>query len=144
MFWFDRNQQGVLFADKRRESHILCDGRVLNITPQIQIDFRNMPFRDNSFKLIVFDPPHLHNLGGSSWMAKKYGRLNNTWQTDITQGFNESMRCLELYGILIFKWNERDIPATKIIKIVNTAPLFGHITGKQTIWMTFMKKEKEK
>jgi hypothetical protein len=57
MFWFDPNNANVLFGDIRSESHILCDGRALQINPDIEIDFRDMPFDDGSFKLVVFDPP---------------------------------------------------------------------------------------
>lgn len=141
MFWFDKENSDVLFADIRSETHILCDGRVLNINPDIKTDFRNMPFPDNSFKLIVFDPPHLKNLGESSWMAKKYGILNKNWQQDIKQGFDECIRCLDIHGTLIFKWNESQIKISEIIKIIGKIPLFGHISGRQskTIWMTFLK-----
>jgi hypothetical protein len=141
MFWFDKNNPNVLFGDIRSEKHILCDGRTLNINPDIEIDFRKMPFNDNQFKLIVFDPPHLKNLGKSSWMAKKYGILNITWKEDIKQGFNECIRCLDIHGILIFKWNESQIKTSEIIKIIEYSPLFGHISGRQskTIWMCFMK-----
>ncbi len=141
MMWFDKQNPNVLFADKRNENHILCDGRVLEIKPDIEIDFTNMPFDDNSFKLVVFDPPHLLKLGKNSWMAKKYGYLLPTWETDIRAGFEECMRVLEPFGILIFKWNETQIKINKIISVIGVNPLFGHPSGKygQTIWMTFMK-----
>lgn len=70
MFWFDKNDQRCLFGDIREESHILCDGRALEIKPDMQIDFRNLPFPDNTFKLVVFDPPHLEWAGESSWIGK--------------------------------------------------------------------------
>ena len=94
MMWFNKQNIDVLFCDKRTENHILCDGRVLEITPDLEIDFTNMPFRDNSFKLVVFDPPHLHKLGKSSWLAKKYGTLLPTWENDIKAGFDECIRVL--------------------------------------------------
>lgn len=53
MFWFDKENPNVLFADIRNENHILCDGRELNIEPDLQMDFRNMPLPDNYFKLVV-------------------------------------------------------------------------------------------
>lgn len=142
MMWFDKTNPDVLFADKRTESHILCDGRALEINPDIEMDFTNMPFADDSFKLVVFDPPHLHKLGKNSWMAKKYGVLLPTWETDIKAGFDECMRVLEPGGVLIFKWNENQIKVNKIIEVIQTKPLFGHPSGKanQTIWMTFMKR----
>lgn len=63
MFWFDRNNPNVLFADKRTVETTLCDGRTLVIEPDMIIDFRNMPFFDDTFNLVVFDPPHLIHAG---------------------------------------------------------------------------------
>ena len=44
MFWFDKTNPDVLFADIRDEKHTLCDGRKLEIKPDVIADFRNMPF----------------------------------------------------------------------------------------------------
>jgi len=142
MFWFDKQNPDVIFADIREESHILCDGRELHIKPDIKMDFRKMPFEDNKFKLVVFDPPHLIHLGKNSWMGKKYGILNPSWKDDIKQGFDECMRVLEPFGILIFKWNEQQITVNEILNVVGKRPLIGHKSGKlqKTHWMTFIKK----
>ena len=75
MFWFNKNREDVIYMDIRREETTLCDGRKLEIQPDILGDFRDIPFEDNSFHLVIFDPPHLVRLGESSWMAKKYGKL---------------------------------------------------------------------
>ena len=141
MFWFDKTNPNVLFADIRTEEHILCDSRKLSIKPDVHADFRNMPFADESFKLVVFDPPHLKQLGKDSWTAKKYGVLLPTWETDIKAGFDECMRVLQPYGTLIFKWNESQIKVGKILSIVGVSPLIGHQSGKRshTHWLTFMK-----
>ncbi len=141
MFWFDKSNPDVLFADIRNENHILCDGRELVISPDIQMDFRNMPFEKETFKMVVFDPPHLNRLGQESWMAKKYGILNQTWEEDLKQGFSECMRVLEPFGILIFKWNENQITVNKILSLIETKPLFGHKSGKRqdTHWISFIK-----
>lgn len=141
MMWFNKENTSVLFADKRTESHILCDGRTLEIKPDMEMDFTTMPFPDNSFHLVAFDPPHLVKLGKNSWMDKKYGVLFPTWEMDIKAGFDECMRVLKPNGTLIFKWNENQIPVNKIIEVIRVQPLFGHPSGKhgQTIWMTFMK-----
>ena len=109
MFWFDRENKNTVFMDNRQLSETLCDGRKLIINPDIVGDFRNMPFADNTFKLVVFDPPHLSSIGETAWMAKKYGKLSETWPADLRQGFSECMRVLEPYGILVFKWNEQQI-----------------------------------
>lgn len=141
MFWFDKQNPAVLFVDIRQESHILCDGRELNIAPDLVADFRALPFDDGSFKMVVFDPPHLKQLGQGSWMAKKYGVLLPTWETDIKAGFDEGMRVLEPYGTMIFKWNEIQITTNKVLEVINGKPLFGHTTGKhgRTKWIAFMK-----
>lgn len=141
MFWFDKQHPDVTYGDIRTESHVLCDGRSLEVKPDIELDFRNLPFEDNSFKLVVFDPPHLKTLGQNSWLAKKYGKLLPSWEDDIRQGFSECFRVLEPFGVLIFKWNEYQIPVSKVLSLTEYKPLFGHPVGKRmdTHWITFMK-----
>lgn len=139
MMWFDKVNENTIFADIRTEKHTLCDGRALEITPDIEMDFTDMPFEDGTFSLVVFDPPHLKNLGKNSWMAKKYGKLLPSWEDDIKGGFDECMRVLRPGGVLIFKWNETQIPTDRIIQAIGQTPLFGHTTRQRTIWMTFMK-----
>lgn len=39
-----------------------------------------MPFNDDQFNLVVFDPPHLIKAGKQSWLALKYGKLNEDWR----------------------------------------------------------------
>jgi hypothetical protein len=143
MFWFDPNNQGVLFGDIRSEQHTLCDGRALNINPDINMDFRSMPFSDGSFKLVVFDPPHLRKAGLKSWLGLKYGILGDDWEEDLRAGFSECFRVLEPEGILIFKWNETQIPVRRILALTDNKPLFGHKSGKRsdTHWITFMKRK---
>lgn len=71
MFWFDKENEDVTFMDKRQFTDKLCDGRTLEVNPDIVADFRDMPFADESFYLVVFDPPHLINAGDESWLTKK-------------------------------------------------------------------------
>jgi len=144
MMWFDKNNQDVMFTDIRSVDLVLCDGRALNINPDIEVDFRDLPFSDDSFHLVVFDPPHLEKLGQKTWMAQKYGVLLPTWETDIKRGFDECMRVLKPNGVLIFKWNEAQINLNQVLKVIGERPLFGHTSGKhgKTKWMTFMKTDK--
>jgi SAM-dependent methyltransferase len=141
MFWFDKKNPDVVFVDIREENHVLCDGRKLDIEPDYIADFRNLPFPDSAFKLVVFDPPHLHRLGKGSWMAKKYGVLGEDWKGDIAAGFNECWRVLGQHGTLIFKWNENQIKVSEILSLIPFKPLFGHKSGKNsgTHWIAFMK-----
>jgi len=140
MFWFNKNHPNAVYMDIRELETTLCDGRKLSIKPDIIGDFRDIPYPDNTFKLAVFDPPHLINLGESSWMAKKYGKLNKTWRNDIKQGFDECMRVLEPNGILIFKWNEEQIKLSEVLKVIEYQPLFGDRRSK-THWLVFMKSQ---
>ena len=98
-----------------------------------------MPFDDESFYLVVFDPPHLLKAGQNSWLAKKYGKLNEeSWQLDIAEGFKECMRVLKTNSTLIFKWNEDQIPLKDVLKCFDRKPLFGNKRSK-THWLVFMK-----
>lgn len=141
MMWFDRQNENTVYADKRTETHTLCDGRSLEINPDIEMDFRDMPFIDGQFKLVVFDPPHWIKAGAQSWLALKYGKLNQDWREDIRKGFSECFRVLATDGVLIFKWNETQIKVSEILALTDQKPLFGHISGKRanTHWITFMK-----
>ena len=68
MLWFNKNDRRAAFCDRRREKHILCDGRFFEVNPDTVCDFRKLPFPDESFFLICFDPPHLLQAGETSWI----------------------------------------------------------------------------
>lgn len=140
MFWFNKENPRTIFMDIRKVEDILCDNRELHINPDIIGDFRDIPFNDNEFHLVVFDPPHLIKAGDKSWLAKKYGILSNNWKLDIKQGFDECMRVLKPNGTLIFKWNEEQVNLTEILKVIKYKPLFGNRRSK-THWLVFMKDE---
>lgn len=140
MFWFNKNREDTIYMDIRDFEDILCDGRKLKIKPDIVANFTNIPFEDNKFKLVVFDPPHLEKVGENSWICKKYGRLNENWREDIKKGFEEAFRVLKVGGTLIFKWNEEQISLKEILKLTDVEPLFGNKRAK-THWITFIKTE---
>ncbi len=145
MFWYEKENQNVLFMDKREvEKGAFPNNWNPNwcVKPDVIADFRDMPFPDKSFKLIIYDPPHLTSGSEKSVINKKYGLLNKeTWKEDIIEGFKECWRVLDEHGTLIFKWNEANIKASDLIKSFPVKPLFGDFTGKtgKTIWFTFMK-----
>lgn len=144
MFWFDKTNPNVTFTDIRTENHTLCDGRHLEIKPDFEADFTNLPFADETFYHVVLDPPHLKKLGTNSYMAKKYGRLSSEWEQDIAKGISECRRVLKLYGTFIFKWNENQIKVSDILKLTDWKPMYGQMrTGKlnATVWIAFMKTE---
>lgn len=142
MFWFDKDSPIVEFCDIRKENMELCDGRTFDVNPDTICDFRNLPHNSNIFDMVVFDPPHLnHKAGNNAWIVKKYGKLQEDWKTQISEGFNECFRVLKNNGTLIFKWNESDILVSEILKCSPIKPLFGHKSGKQqkTHWLVFAK-----
>lgn len=142
MMWFDKQNPLCLYMDKRVvEPMECCDGRSFRVEPDMVADFTNLPFDDESFYLVVFDPPHLKSAGKKSYMAVKYGVLDKDWQDAIRDGFRECMRVLKPYGTLVFKWSEVQIPTREIINAIGLEPLFGHRSGKRanTHWMTFLK-----
>lgn len=144
-FWFDKENPNVLFADCRVMPDKVVgtgkDARTRRCLPDRVHDFREMEYPDESFQIVVFDPPHLF-LGANSFMAQSYGRLDReTWRDDLSRGFSECFRVLRLGGVLIFKWNECDVPLSEVLKCTNQKPLFGHPSGKaqKTHWCAFWK-----
>lgn len=141
MFWFNKNHPNALYVDKRKEEVRVCDGRTVRISPDLIADFKSLPFKDRSFHLVVFDPPHLRGAGKKGWQAVKYGTLGTDWKSELSQGFRECYRVLKKNGTLIFKWNEESIKVNEVISIVGVEPLIGHRTrqASKTIWLTFFK-----
>lgn len=115
--------------------------RLLVVDPDIQCDFTDLPFESESFQMVVFDPPHLIGNGKTGWLAKKYGKLEDSWRNDISGGFSECFRVLKPGGTLIFKWNETDISVNEILKLTAEIPVVGNRCGKlnKSHWLVFLK-----
>lgn len=149
MMWFNKKHPNAIYIDNRKMSKGGIEGHPnFKVDPDMVMDFRKMKFKDESFSLVVFDPPHLTSLSKSSWMAKKYGILDESnWKEYIKQGFDECWRVLKPNGVLIFKWSEaesskaRSKTVTQVLEVIGREPLFGHKSGKtsKTHWLTFMK-----
>ena len=138
MFWFDTSRHDTVYMDNRELDTKLCDGRRLVIEPDVVADFRDMPFPDETFTLVVFDPPHLIRAGRTSWLALKYGVLGNDWREDLRKGFAECFRVLKPDGILVFKWNECQVKVKDVLRLTEEQPLIGDRRGK-THWIIFIK-----
>ena len=143
MMWFDKHHPNTIYIDNRTLNKGEFESRPnFDIQPDVIMDFRELKYPDKSFKLIVLDPPHLKTLGETSKMRKQFGGLNSeTWQYDLSKGFNECWRVLGDYGVLIFKWSVDEISLKQILALFKQQPLFGHSTGTKlkTKWMCFMK-----
>jgi SAM-dependent methyltransferase len=148
MFWFDKRDARALFVDKRRETHpidIGTPGTVgrspIVVDPDLLADFQDLPFPDNTFALVVYDPPHIERTAAKGLLTKKYGHLDGDWREMLANGFRECFRVLRPEGTLIFKWAESDHPVSEILKLTPHSPLFGHRSGKSsaTHWIAFLK-----
>lgn len=146
MIWFQKNEPHTLYVDQREMDIEKRFGakdslRKIIIKPDVLCSFTDLPFPDESFWHVVFDPPHLKHVGDTAWLYLKYGSIPEDWQDTIRKGFSECMRVLKPNGTLIFKWSAIQIPVGEVIDAIGMRPLYGHRSGKKsnTHWMAFMK-----
>lgn len=147
-FYFDKNSQFVVYGDIRDKSYVQVDGRVLDVRPDMQMDVTKLPFEDERFSLVVFDPPHLRWVGESSYMGQSYGRLPPDVEKFLRDGFSECWRVLKRNGTLIFKWNTAQYSLPFVLQTIGKKPLFGNRkpcggAKAETYWMVFFKGENE-
>lgn len=142
MMWFDGKDRRALFIDKRQERHAMPNGRSdAVIAPDVVADFTALPFAAESFRLVVFDPPHVNasRTGPRGRIRKIYGTLPNDWVSLLRGGFAECFRVLQPHGLLVFKWSEVCYPLRVVLSLTPERPLFGQRTSKSTHWCVFMK-----
>ncbi len=144
--WFNKNHPNTLYIDIRKEEKGFIEKRPnCKIDPDIIADFRSLPFKDKSFKLVVWDPPHIIRKNYSKHdMTLKYGILDKeSWPYDYKKGFSEIWRVLEDHGVLIFKFNDNTLKMKDVLKLFPVEPLFGNTIsskkGSHTKWFCFMK-----
>ena len=151
MMWFNKHEPHTIYLDQRPE----CE-------PDIVGDFRDLKqFPDETFRLIVFDPPHLVKSDdvGNQNTLREFGFLKSeTWQSDLKRAFTELWRVLSPFGILVFKWNNASVSSDKILNLIPIKPLFYNVISREqrklndnertrkerTLWFCFMKIENEK
>lgn len=138
-FYFEPDNAPVLFCDNRRISTTLCDGRSFDVSPDLVADVTKLPFDNEAFALVVFDPPQL--VRGNGWQVTKYGKLPKDWKAWMTRAFSECWRVLRPNGTMIFKWNSYSIALKEILKCAPVKPLLGNRKPKssKTHWLVFFK-----
>ena len=144
MFYFDKQNPDVLFCDIRHGVDKLMDSgrKRLVIEPDMVADVTSLPFDDESFSLVIFDPPHL--VGSHAGIMKEYyGSLASVpaAREFLRQGFSECWRVLKPNGTLVFKWFEHKLPLKEILELAPCAPVCGNKRpGKdKTHWLVFFK-----
>lgn len=148
----NKDREDTLYIDKRKEEPGFHgqDGRNYGVHPDELQDFRDLPYEDESFKLVIFDPPHIVKENGmdslSGIIEKKYGALHaETWQHDLTKGFQELFRVLETGGTLVFKFADNAVDFKEVLELAPVDPLLGTMTKKtskcENRWFVFQKTE---
>lgn len=149
--WYEGNKDrgDTLYIDKREEPPGFHgqEGREYAVQPDDVQDFRDIPYTDESFDLVVFDPPHamrqngMHQLKGH--VTKKYGALHaETWQRDLKLGFQELWRVLRPGGTLVFKFADNTVDFSDVLDLAPVDPLFGTTSKKTNVevrWFVFYK-----
>lgn len=137
-----KHEPHTTYIDNRSEKDEVKDRQYIRdivVSPDIIADFRKLPFKDDEFDLIIFDPPHLIHAGDNSWLKLKYGLLPKDWSTYIKAGFDECMRVLKPTGTLLFKWSNNQIPFNKVFNVIGQKPILGDRRGS-TRWSVFIKR----
>lgn len=150
--WLPGNKQNenTLYIDQREREPGFTgqEGRTFSVEPDEVQDFRDLPYDDESFSLVVFDPPHLIRKDGmeqlTGYITKSYGALHaETWQSDLRRGFEELWRVLKPAGTLVFKFADNDVDFRDVIDLAPVDPLFGTTTKKnskvENRWFVFHK-----
>jgi len=117
-FWINKEHPNTTFMDNRKE-----------VKPEVLGDFRKMPFEDNSFNLVIFDPPHIlqKEFNGKLVTHQYYGILNpETWKEDLKKGFDECFRVLKEKGTLVFKWSDCNRWANSKAKLKDVFEFIGY------------------
>ena len=140
----------VIYADRRRVESLEHQPG-WNCDPSVICDTRDLPFKDGSFSLIAYDPPHRITDSGMKELRgvieKKYGALQaETWQSDLSSSFDELWRVLRPGGTLTFKWADVHRSHGEVLDQLAESPLYGVTTGKDravTKWHVFQKPRDE-
>lgn len=141
MFYYEKQSPHVLFMDKRDGDFPLTNGKVVHVHPDVVASFEDMPFEDETFRMVIFDPPHVYSHGKGSDMEKEYGCLTRGWQDGIGKGFRECFRVLKPHGVMLFKWCETRIKLSVVLGLAPYRPLLGTRTKVPTAFIVFLKEE---
>jgi len=156
--WYgdNKHRDDTLYVDKRNDSNPLkreefgYEPRNYSIDPDERQDFRDLPYTDESFNLIVFDPPHAVRSDGMETLrgvtTRKWGALHaETWQEDLRNGFQELWRVLQSGGTLVFKFADESADFDEVLSLAPAEPLFGTSVNDggtvETRWFVFYKPE---
>ena len=141
--WFEKNiHDGVVYIDHRVMKPLkLPNGRNWEILPDIKAKWQALPFRDNVFSCIYFDPPQIfakRKKKETMVMKITYDVLDPwTWRETIRKAFFEFMRVLKPDGVIVLKWNETGKSLDEFLDCCPLKPMFGTPTNHNSRHLTF-------
>lgn len=113
--WHTKLNEDLICIDRRRADFSFKSPSNwvksnVKVAPSIQADLRFLPFKDNIFNMILFDPPHTANVL-ESIIAKKYGSWDDRERVRTLRVANKEFpRVLKVNGFLILKTFSRQFP----------------------------------
>jgi SAM-dependent methyltransferase len=141
MWWWDKAHPLATYMDISERPKGSVDHRPnWECRPDTIGDFRSMPFADESFQLVLFDPPHIVRPNPSGRIVATFGALSpETEQDDLRRGFAECWRVLVAGGTLVFKWGAGSIDRVKPHFPASPIVATRSPRGGQTRWFIFYK-----
>ena len=153
--WFQKNHPLVTYMDKRSGNFLYwnktkAEKTVVKINPDVVSEWKDMPFDNNHFDMVLFDPPHIIQKGDSKNPIKMevyYSYLpKDSWREILKDGIDELFRVLKPEGVFVFKWAETKVSIDEILKLFPYPPIFGNRTKdlnkakNDTVhWLLFLK-----
>jgi len=137
--WYDKKNDETVYMDIRKE-----------VEPDIVADVKHLPFKDQIFDLVIFDPPHA-NFSENAQMSERYGYFTTRQITAaIKKGAIEFNRVLNGNGMVLFKWNTHSQRLRRVIAFFepNFKPLFGQKVAyklkhaSSTYWVCLKRRNK--
>ena len=137
----DKDSKYIMFTDKQEG---------LKVAPDIICNWRRLPFPDNRFLVVVFDPPHAWGFGVNSIHSDPMASEGSWWGNpsrrkelvlDMIHGQKEFAR---VAPVLCFKWNDNCMSLERALscltewkevfrKEVNSS---GKLGKSKTWWIT--------
>ena len=151
--WFNPNHPLVTYLDCREGKYHYAnkDGSgktTINIHPDVVADWtKKLPFNDNTFDMVLFDPPHYVRSKPMGKCFAYYGYLpSDDWKQILSIGINELFRVLKQEGVFIFKWSEHSRSMKEVLNLFPYPPIFGNKNlnlnpgrSNEVFWLVFLK-----
>jgi tRNA G10 N-methylase Trm11 len=96
-------QDEIIFIDKRLGDFDRTKWGIepLKVEPDIQADIKHLPFKDGSFNIIIFDPPH-GSFTLESFLGVKYGGMSPRELRDLLIRANVEFNRVLIDGGVVF------------------------------------------